>query len=123
MAEGDWHAGWLETSMVMELAPALVQMDRLQTDSPELVRFMRQHPDNYQFAQKCADHEMVVARMAQRPEIKVGVMGAPEKASPEKGREIVEDAVATLMKLFTDLERTRSEKYSEVRWTPEPLIL
>jgi creatinine amidohydrolase/Fe(II)-dependent formamide hydrolase-like protein len=50
-------------------------------------------------------------------------MGAPEKASPEKGLEIVEDAVATLTKLFTDLERTRSEKYAKVQWTPEPLIL
>jgi creatinine amidohydrolase len=30
--EGDWHAGWFETSFVMALEPDLVQMDQLETD-------------------------------------------------------------------------------------------
>jgi len=123
LAEGDWHAGWLETSMMMELAPELVQMEHLETDAPEFVKRMREHPDNYQRAQKPADHEMVVPRMEQRPEMRVGVMGAPEQATPERGRDIIEDTVNRLGDLFTQLERDRSRDYKEVNWTPAPIIL
>jgi len=123
MADGDWHAGWLETSMMMECAPDLVQMEHMRTDEKGFVRKMREHPDNYQRAMKPAESEFVVPRMEQRPEMKVGVMGMPEKATPEKGREIVEDAVTRLAKTFAQLESTRSEQYNEAEWTPEPIIL
>jgi len=121
--EGDWHAGWLETSLVMALAPELVQMDHLELDEPELVRQMREHPDRYQCARKPADSEYVVPRMSQRPEVKVGVMGDPSKASRELGRRIVEETVLKMAEVFTDLERKRTEDYREVPWTPEPIIL
>jgi len=123
VADGDWHAGWLETSMVMALAPDLVQMDSLEMDDPELVRRMREHPDHYQIACKPVDHECVVPRMSQRPEMRVGVMGAPQKASAQKGREIVEDAVGRLAETFAELEKGRSREYREVEWVPEPIIL
>ncbi len=122
-AEGDWHAGWAETSMVMALAPELVQMDKLEMDDPELVKKMREHPDNYQYARKPVDHECVVPRMSQKPGTRVGVMGAPEKASPELGAKMVEEAVTKLGKLFTELEKKRSAEYREVDWTPEPILL
>ncbi len=123
VADHDWHAGWLETSIVMALASDLVQMEDLRTDEPELVANMREHPDNYQYARKPVDNEFVIPRMTQRPEIEVGVMGAPERASRQRGEEIVEDAVSQLCQLFTDLEKNRSQEYKEVKWTPEPLIL
>ena len=122
-AEGDWHAGWAETSMVMALAPELVQMDKLEMDDPELVREMRKHPDSYQCASKPVDHECVVPRMSQKPGMRVGVMGDPGKASPELGARMVEDAVSELSKLFTQLEKKRSAEYREVDWTPEPILL
>ena len=123
-AEGkDWHAGWIETSCVMELAPELVQMDKLALDDPDLVALMREHPDNYQVASKPVDDELVYPRMAQRDEIKVGVMGDPSQASPELGRELVATIVDTMSELFTRLERDRSTEYRNVDWTPEPIIL
>lgn len=119
----DWHAGWVETSYAMALAPELVQMDRLKLDSPELAALMRQHPDNYQYAQKPLDDTWVVPRMEQRPDIRVGVMGAPEKADPELGKRMVEDTVTRMAETFTDLERRRSERYAPVAWTPDPIRL
>jgi len=123
IADSDWHAGWLETSMMMELAPELVQMDKLEMDTPDMVKTMREHPDMYQFAQKPCDDEFIVPKMSQRPEIKVGVMGAPEKATPELGRKIVEDSVNQLSQKFLELEQKRARDYTEVPWTPEPIIL
>ncbi len=122
-AEGDWHAGWVETSMVMALAPELVQMDKLQMDDALMVDKMREHPDNYQCASKPFEHECVVPRLIQRPDIKVGVMGAPAEASVERGREIVEDAVNQLSRIFEYLEQNRSQRYRPVEWVPDPIIL
>ncbi|MBN1838150.1 MAG: creatininase family protein, partial [Spirochaetales bacterium] len=51
-AEGDWHAGWLETSLMLALAPELVRMEELATDSPELMARLTAHPDSYQRAEK-----------------------------------------------------------------------
>ena len=122
-ADGDWHAGWLETAMMMELAPELVQMENVRTDDADFVKRMREHPDNYQFARKPVDSPFVVPRMSQRPQVKVGVMGAPEKATLQLGREIVDDAVNNLSETFSELEKKRTQKYREVDWTPGPIIL
>jgi len=123
VADHDWHAGWLETSMVMALAPELVQMDNLRLDPPDLVAHMREHPDHFQRALKPAEDEFVVPRMQQRPEIQVGVMGAPQEASRERGEKIVEDVVAQIADLFQRLEKERWPEYRQVSWTPEPIIL
>ena len=119
----DWHAGWAETSAVLALAPELVQMDHVQTDEPRLLAEMREHPDNYQYARKPIENEFVVPRMGQRPEIEVGVMGEPSKASAELGERLIADSVEALSQLFTDLEKNRSTKYRKATWTPEPIIL
>ena len=123
MGDYDWHAGWIETSMVMALAPELVQMENLRTDAPELLANMIEHPDNYQRALKPADDELVVPLMQQRPEIEVGVMGAPEKASRERGEEMVAHMVGEMCNLFEKIEKERSDEYKQVQWTPEPIIL
>ncbi|KKM11432.1 hypothetical protein LCGC14_1720950, partial [marine sediment metagenome] len=72
--DGDWHAGWLETSMVMALQPELVRMDEMELDPQPLLDLQIAHPDNYQRAEKIVDDEFVVPRMTQRPDIEVGVM-------------------------------------------------
>ncbi len=123
MAEGDWHAGWLETSLVMALEPELVLMDQLQTDSPELLELMTKHPDNYQHAEKIVDDEFVVARMTQRPEVRVGVMGFPEKASRELGLKIVDSIVTGACEKIEHIEKHADGVYKEVEFIPEPLIM
>ena len=119
----DWHAGWLETSAVMAVAPELVQMDKLALDAPEVVAAMRAHPDHYQTARKPVDNAFVVPRMAQRDDVVVGVMGDPSKASEERGSRFIEESVQRMCGLFEELEKTRSGEYRDVDWTPEPILL
>ena len=123
LREHDWHAGWLETSLVMALAPDWVRMQDLALDPEPLLSMQIEHPDNYQHAEKIVDDPMVVARQGQRPEIKVGVMGHPESASPELGRRIVEDIVRDAAKKIAALEAKADGIYKEVSWTPDPILL
>jgi creatinine amidohydrolase len=120
--EGDWHAGWLETSLVLALEPQLVRMDEIETDTEELLNLQIAHPDNYQHAQKIVDDKLVVARMSQRPDIEVGVMGYPHRASAEIGKKAIEAIVDDAVKKFTDLESRSDGVYKEVSFTPQPLI-
>jgi len=121
--EGDWHAGWLETSLVMALEGDLVQMENMELDSEPQLSELIEHPDNYQQAEKIVDDEFVVARMTQRPEIKVGVMGHPERASAELGMRIVNDTVNAAAAKIMELESKADGKYRKVKFTPEPILL
>jgi len=121
--EHDWHAGWLETSMVMALAPELVRMQDLALDPEPWLSRQIEHPDNYQHAEKIVDDPLVVARHGQRPEIKVGVMGHPESATPELGWRIIEDLVQDAAKKITTIEAKADGVYKEVNWTPDPIRL
>jgi creatinine amidohydrolase len=121
--ERDWHAGWAETSAVLALAPHLVQLENAQTDEPRLLAEMREHPDNYQYARKPIENDFVVPRMAQRPEVTVGVMGDPSKASAKLGERMIAEAVEGASRLFTNLEKNRSPKYRKAAWTPEPIVI
>ncbi len=123
MVERDWHAGWLETSMVMDLAPSLVHMEELELDSPALLGSMRQHPDNYQQAEKIVDDPLVVPRISQRPDVQVGVMGDPSRASAELGRKINDDIVRNLADRIIALEAQADGLYKPVAFVPEPLVL
>lgn len=118
----DWHAGWLETSLVMALEPGLVRMKDLALDPEPLLSQQIEHPDMYQQAEKIVDDPQVVARMTQRPEIKVGVMGFPKKANVKDGREMVEDIVKNLSRKIQDMEAKADGKYRKVKYVPEPLI-
>jgi creatinine amidohydrolase len=120
---GDWHAGRVETSLVMALAPELVQSDALETDPEPLLRLQIEHPDNYQRAEKIVDDPFVVPRMRQRPDIQVGVMGYPAEASVELGRRLIEEIVNRASAKILELEGKADGVYEEVGFTPEPVIL
>lgn len=122
-SEGDWHAGWFETSIVMALEPELVRMEEVAVDSDDMMKLMIKHPDNYQHAEKIIDDELVIPRMSQRKDVKVGVMGYPEKASPEIGQKIVESIVKSAVEKINYLESHADGIYKEVDFTPEPIIL
>jgi len=121
--EHDWHAGWLETSMVMALAPELVRMQDLALDDEPYRTMQIEHPDNYQHAEKIADDPAVIPRMTQRSQIKVGVMGYPERASREDGLEIVEDMVNNAVAKVTRIEAGADGVYKEVAFNPPPIIV
>jgi len=120
--EGDWHAGWVETSVVLALEPEVVRLDELELDEEPWLSKQIEHPDNYQHAEKIVDDKLVVPRLSQRPEIKVGVMGYPERASAEIGKRIVEDVVAAASEKISKIEAEADGVYREVEFTPPPLI-
>lgn len=122
-SEGDWHAGWLETSIVMALEPGLVRMDELVKDSKKMCDLMIKHPDNYQHARKIVDDEFVIAKTGQRPDVKVGVMGFPERASRALGKKIVAGLVAAASRKINEIEKKADGIYREVAFKPEPLML
>lgn len=122
LSEGDWHSGWLETSLVMALEPDLVRMQDLELDPDPLLELQIAHPDNYQRAEKIVDDKFVVPRMTQRPDIQVGVMGHPEKASPELGRRLVESVVDDVAAKILELESKADGVYKEIPFTPDPQI-
>lgn len=123
LREHDWHAGWLETSLIMALNPDLVRMQDLALDPEPLLSMQIEHPDNYQHAEKIVDDAMVVPRQSQRPAIKVGVMGHPESASPELGRKLIEEIVRDAAKKIMEIDAKADGVYREVAFTPDPLLM
>jgi creatinine amidohydrolase/Fe(II)-dependent formamide hydrolase-like protein len=109
--------------MVMAVAPELVRMQDLALDPAPVLRRMIAHPDNYQRAQKVVDDAFVIPRMTQRPDVKVGVMGRPEQATPARGRMIVNATVAAVSRKIRELESKADGIYRDVRFTPAPLLL
>lgn len=107
VADGDWHAGRAETSLMLYWAPKLVHLDRLEFDSDELVELMRKDPDKYQDIQKVVDLPCVGKRIRQRTDIKVGVMGFPEEATAEIGENIANISVKEIVDAIRIIERER----------------
>ncbi|MBC7288336.1 MAG: creatininase family protein [Armatimonadetes bacterium] len=106
-AEGDFHGGWFETSLLLAICPELVCNERMQTDEPALVQRLRADPDAYQTRERLIEHEAVIPRVHQDTAIRVGVMGEPHRASNELGERILTEAVAGLVALIRQLEAAR----------------
>jgi len=123
LKEKDWHAGWIETSMVMAIAPELVDMEEMELDKKPPPGRKAEDPDNHQQAEKIVDDPAVVPRMSQRPDIKVGVLGRPAEASPALGREIVGDTVKCMSEKIKELEKKYDGKYKRVFFKPPPPAL
>ena len=107
-ADRDYHAGYIETSLMMYWKPELVRPTIVQ-DQDWLAERMRDNPDNYQQRTKPVDHPLVAAHVSQHPEIEVGVMGYPERATPQLGKAICEEAVETAAKIIREIELKRSQ--------------
>lgn len=106
-SEGDYHAGWFETSLLLALRPELVRMDELALDEPELVGRMHEDPDAYQARRSLVEDPAVTPHVHQDPAIKVGVMGDPARASTEIGEQILAEAVEGLVALVRKIEAAR----------------
>ena len=104
IADGDFHAGYFETSMMLYWAPDDVRPGVAPLDEPALVKTMREDPDNYQVFAANVDHPAVVRRVSQNPGIEVGVMGDPAQASAELGERICRETSAGLAELIRKLE-------------------
>jgi len=98
-------------------------MEELALDPKPVLHRMVRHPDNYQHAEKIVDDPFVVPRLTQRADVKVGVMGFPQRASARDGRRIARATVEAVSRKVLELEARADGTYREVAFTPEPLLL
>ncbi len=86
--EQDYHAAWAETSLMLHWCPEVVRKDRVKLDVPEVAERLREDPDSYQLRESFTDLKQEIIQTSQRPDVKIGVMGFPERASAEFGAQI-----------------------------------
>ncbi len=101
--ESDFHAGLTETSRMLYWKPELVHMEKLAMDEPHISKMMRTDQDWYQHKERSFDHPLAIERITQREEIKIGVMGFPERASAELGEKICNEVIESLSDLVDRL--------------------
>lgn len=118
----DFHAGLAETSIVQVFAPEAIRANRAK-DVPAISRQLIRHPDNYQIVETLLDSPHVIRRVTQRSDMKVGVMGFPEKASPEIGRRIAAEIVKGISGLVRTIETKKAKKYRTVKVKREKLVI
>lgn len=103
----DYHAGYMETSLMLYWHPELVRKDEIATDKKPILNMLRKDPDSYQVKKKTISNKHVYPKITQHPGIKVGVMGDPYKASIEFGKKIVKECVSNITGLIRDMERKK----------------
>jgi len=106
--EHDFHAGMMETSMMMYWAPEYVR-DEIVMDDEYTSRMMRTDQDWFEKRTKPVDSPFVIETVGQRDEIEVGVMGLPELASVEIGEKIANEMVENLCAFVDKLEEKSNE--------------
>lgn len=101
--EHDFHAGMMETGLMMYWAPELVR-DEIVMDEDYYARMMRTDQDWFEKRTKAIDSPFMVETVGQRDEIKVGVMGLPERATKEIGETICNEIIDNLVDYVNKLE-------------------
>ncbi len=94
--ESDFHAGEVETSLMLYWHPEQVR-PQVVMDDPETSRMMRSDQDWFEAAEKAVDHPFAIPRTYQRKEIEVGVMGFPERANRALGEKVCGEMVEGLV--------------------------
>ena len=109
--EKDYHAAEAETSLLLHWSPDVVRLDKVALDEPEVAERLRQDPDSYQLRESLTDNPHEIVRTSQRQDVKLGVMGYPEKASAELGRrieaEFLKNGVEAIAKAIAAAEEAR----------------
>lgn len=89
----DYHASDAETSLLLHWCPEVVRPEVVMDDA-EVAERLRQDPDSYQLRESFTELKQEVVQTSQRADVKVGVMGYPERACAETGRKIEEEFLA-----------------------------
>lgn len=104
--EHDFHAGMMETGLMMYWNPELVR-DEIVMDEDYISRMMRTDQDWFEKRQKRIDSPFIVEKVSQREEIQVGVMGLPHEANRELGETICNEIIDNLVDYVNLLEQNR----------------
>ena len=114
--ERDYHAGKTETSMMLSYRPDLVQMDALAMDEPAVTERLREDPDAYQERVTLTGFKEEVINTRQRDDVRVGVMGRPERASAEIGRLDHEEALDRMAPALLEAVVRADEARRDGKW-------
>lgn len=106
----DYHAAYAETSLLLHWCPEVVR-ENIVMDEADVAERLRQDPDSYQLRESFTDMKQEVVQTSQRSDVKVGVMGFPEKASAETGKKIeaefLENAVPAIQNAIIQADEAR----------------
>lgn len=120
--EGDFHGGYVATSIIMYYRPDLVRK-KIVMDKPAIAQLQRDNPDNYQLIETLVDSPHVVRKVSQRPDIKVGIMGYPERSTVEYGEKAATDIINGISDLIRQIETKKYKSYREVKIKRGNLII
>ena len=108
--EQDYHASDAETSLLLHWSPEVVR-DEIVMDEPEVAARLRKDPDSFQLRESFTNLKQEIIQTSQREDVKVGVMGYPERACAETGKKIeaefLENAVPAIQKAIADADEAR----------------
>lgn len=99
----DYHAGRVETSLLMHWCPEVVEDDQIQTDQEDVAEMLREDPDSYQLRTTFTESTMEIPTTTQRDEIQVGSMGYPEEASAELGEKVTTEIMTNLIPVLREV--------------------
>lgn len=106
----DYHASDAETSLLLHWCPEVVRPEVVM-DEEEVAERLRQDPDSYQLRESFTSLKQEVIQTSQRSDVKVGVMGYPERACAETGRKIeaefLANAVPAIQQAIADADEAR----------------
>lgn len=106
----DYHASDAETSLLLHWCPEVVRPEVVM-DEEEVAERLRQDPDSYQLRESFTSLKQEVIQTSQRSDVKVGVMGYPERACAETGRKIeaefLANAVPAIRQAIADADEAR----------------
>ena len=104
--EKDYHAGFIETSLILHLRPELVRdKPKWLVDTPEA----RAIPEQDAWAETVhkSENEYVVPLKRMKSHVKIGVWGDPSRSDPALGKKVFDECVAAMVKLVQDMEAGR----------------
>lgn len=110
--EHDFHAGMIETSLMLYWAPELVQKE-ISMDDEYVSRMMRLDCNWFEKREKKFVHPFIIEKVSQKEEVKVGVMGFPELATREMGEIVCKEMIESLVEYINFLEQNSIENMTQ----------
>jgi creatinine amidohydrolase len=111
----DYHAAEAETSLLLHWCPEVVRKNILM-DVPEVAERLREDPDSYQLRESFTNMKQEIVQTSQREDVKIGVMGYPEKACAETGAKIEAEFLANSVPAIKEaIEQARLARISGER--------
>jgi hypothetical protein len=85
-------------------------------DVPEVAERLREDPDSYQLRESFTNMKQEIVQTSQREDVKIGVMGYPEKACAETGAKIEAEFLANSVPAIKEaIEQARLARISGER--------